>query len=180
MNAEIASLVKRLPGSWRLPNRLDESVAVTFYPDGNFGWTVSAYSAWRKTIQIGTGPFWRGNWQIRPTKWAPKVVDYSRYFAWAGRETCVDVLDAVGMPLPHQAPPTMPLAIEGPFLVMNFTDLSQSILNLCLFGFRLDLANWLNNVAEVFRDGNVRIVEFADDRMTIEPPERRPETWYRV
>lgn len=180
MDATTAQIIKRLPGSWRLPNRDDNSVTITFYPDGNFGWTVSAYSVVQKTTQIFTGPFWRGNWQVRPQKSAVGYSDYFTTLNWGVQETLAECLSLFSLPAERRPPPRFPVAIPGPFLVLNFTDLSQSILNLSILGVRLDVANWMNNIAEVFRDGNQRIVEISDESLRIEGSRNSVETWFRV
>ncbi len=160
-------IIRQLPGSWRLPIRSDESITVSFSPNGKFFWNISAYSTTKKTIQIFTGPDYQGNWHIRSER---------------SKGSSASSLSSVSssFSLIKSQPPKSSSDITGPFLVLNFTDLPHSILNITPFGVRMDVANWINNFFEIARNNDYRILEFTTDEMHLEAPNNTKEVWRRV
>jgi hypothetical protein len=168
MQHSVLEVIRQIPGSWRLSIKTDESITITFFPNGHFFWTISAYSATKKAIQIATGPEWAGNWHVRSERGPHSSLSGSSSSSFSS----FSLFDRN----PRQPVDT---GAQGPYLILNFTELSKSILNFQLFGFRIDLANWVNNFAELIRDGNYRIVEFNKDKMRLENPEGI-EIWHNV
>ncbi|MBF2005550.1 MAG: hypothetical protein IGS49_08790 [Chlorogloeopsis fritschii C42_A2020_084] len=158
---ETIKIVNQLIGSWRLPLNDHDSVSVSFFPNGNFFWTIAAYSTVEKVIQIFKGAEMQGNWQVRPKRKPPKILSKVNLFNTPNRELSV-------------------ASSPGPFLILNFTDLPKSMLNLRFAGWQIDLANWVNNVLEVTRDGHYRILKFSSEEMQLETPEKKVEIWRKA
>lgn len=159
---EIIKIVNQLGGSWRLPITEHDSVSVTFLPNGNFFWTIAAYSSFEKMIQILKGSEMQGNWQVRPTRKPPKITFENIFNILGDRKTSVST------------------NTPRPYLILNFTDLPKSVLNIRLAGSHIDLANWVNNLLEVTRDGHYRILEFSSEEMRLETPEKKIEIWRKA
>jgi len=155
---------RRMPGSWRLPLKEDEAVTITFFPNGRFFYTIAANSALRKLMQIGTGDDWEGNWHVRANRAKPGMLERSS----------ATVRSSFSLGEEKRPPPE-----KGPFLVLNFTEMRKSILNMNLLGVRMDLANWINNLMETMRDGHYRIMEMTDEELHLDGP-NGPEVWHRA
>lgn len=166
-------IMRQLPGSWRLPITKKESVTITFQANGHFYWVASANAPTKKALQIALGAERQGNWQVRSE---PGSRGSLRGSSAAGRSSSANLMAR----LRSQPVPSGPPIPEGPYLILNFTELPKSALNLSLFGVRADVADWINNFLETVRDGNHRIVEFHDDRMVVELPSGSREAWHRA
>lgn len=165
---EPLEIIRQIPGSWRLPIREDESITITFFPNGHFFMTISAYSSAKRTIQVLTGPDWQGNWHVRSQRRSSSSSSSS--------SSPFSSFSSFGKGSSNNPVSNLP----GPYLVLNFTDLTKSILNFQLFGFRVDLANWFNNFCETIKDNNYRILDFDSEEMQLETPEKVKENWHRV
>lgn len=159
---ETNKITNQLTGSWRLPINENNSISITLLSNANFFWTIAAYSTTEKAIQILTGSEMQGNWQVRATRKPPKI-------------------DKIRNPFnTEKAKESSVSSPSGPYLILNFTDLPKSMLNLRIKGWQVDLANWINNVLEVTRDGHYRILEFSSDKMQLKTPENKLEVWRKV
>lgn len=165
----VLEIMRQIPGSWQLPIKDGESVTITFFPNKAFYYKICANSASQKGIQVFTGDDWKGNWHVRSNRTAPSSLEKSS-------TSSANVMRRL---VGKDAPPPKPPA-AGPYLVLNFTALPDSILNLNIAGVRVDLANWVNNLFEAFRDGNYRIIEFTKEEMHLEGPKGNREIWHRT
>jgi len=155
-------IIKRLSGSWRLPISNGESATITFQPSGLFAWNISARNTATKAKQLVLGDDMIGNWHISSEKSTSSVSSFSSFSS------------------SFASKPKADKPLEGPFLILNFKKLPESILNINAFGFRLEIANFINNFLELVRDGNYRIVEFETESMTLENPKGEIEVWHKA
>jgi hypothetical protein len=166
MTDDVLSIIRRLPGSWRLPITDDDSVTATFFPNSSFFWMIAAYSMKSKVVRMLTGDEIKGTWQVRSVR-SKKTLQASSRESSAALKRLFSGADA-----PEVTEP------PGPFLVLTFTDYMKSLLNLQVMGFRADLMNWLNHAKQLLIDNSYRIVDFNDQQMVLEL-DGRLDTWHR-
>jgi hypothetical protein len=165
-------IIRRLGNSsWRLPCKGadDNSVTVTFFPSSQFMWEIHAANTKARIVQAVTGPEWRGNWSVRATP--NKVVGLDSLPSSSAR-----VLSSFGLSrnVPAKTPP-------GPYLVLNFTDLTKCSANITIMGTHCHFGDWLNHLWQLFQDGNFRVLDFDANRMRLEcPGGKQVQIWERA
>jgi hypothetical protein len=155
---------RRILGAWELPAHEDytETICLHGYAS-KFSYTCSATSPKERFRQIFVGDEIHGNWHIRATR------------RKGGRDSSMigSVRSSVGfstefiMPRFRKKGTDLANSLDeddlGPFIVLNFTDISKSVLNVNLVGLRLDIANWLNNFRELVEDDYLKIVSLTEN-----------------
>lgn len=154
LGTKSVQLSRQLVGSWRLPQTPEGTAIVSFHPDGMFIWHNSTCDRLMKAREIVIGATMRGNWHVRNSLAAGQ--------AWFGGW----MSGVFGNPKLHGLPAPKRLA-EDWYLVINFTALPESVLNLNLLGLRCDLANWTLNAWELASLHAHEILEITDETMVL-------------
>lgn len=176
-----SDIKRRILGSWELPSNEDYSETINLYGSpAKFTYTCSATSAKERIRQVFVGDEIHGNWHIRTTRKKNS----------AGSSSSGSVRSSVNFGTNWLAPRAQTGQVDasvrfddddlGPFLVLNFTDITKSILNVNVLGIRFDLANWLNNFREIVEDDYLKIISLTDNdtRLTLKS-KRGTQVWRR-
>jgi hypothetical protein len=153
-------LKKKILGSWELPSHENYSETINLHGSPvRFTYTCSATSVGERCRQILVGDEIYGNWHIRTTRKKTSSSSSAR--------------GSVNFFTGWLAPPSQTGKVDtsvrfddddlGPFLVLNFTEIAKSILNVNVLGIRLDLANWLNNFREIVEDDHLKIISLTEN-----------------
>jgi hypothetical protein len=176
-----SNIKRRILGSWELPSHEDYSETINLYgAPARFTYTCSATSVQERIRQIFVGDEIHGNWHIRTTRKKNS----------GSSSSSGSVRSSVNLGTDWLAPRAQTGKVDssfrlddddlGPFLVLNFTDIAKSILNINVLGLRLDLANWLNNFREIAEDDYLKIISLTDNdtRLTLKG-KRGTQVWRR-
>ncbi|WP_017654649.1 hypothetical protein [Fortiea contorta] len=176
-----SDIKRRILGSWELPSHEEYAETINLYGSpSKFTYTCSATSVKERIRQILVGDEIHGNWHIRTNR-RKSLRDSS-----ASGSVRSSVSFSTNWLAPRAQTGKVDASIRldgddlGPFLVLNFTDITKSILNLNLLGIRLDVANWLNNFREIAEDDYLKIVSLKDNdtRLTLKG-KRGIQVWRR-
>lgn len=174
-----SEIKRRILGSWELSSNEDYSETINLYGSpAKFIYTCSATSAKERIRQIFVGDEIYGNWHIRTARQKNSESSSSSGL----------IKDAVTLGTEWLAPRVRTGKVNTPvrfdenelglFLVLNFTDIPESMFNVNLLGVRLDVANWLNNVREIVDDDYLKIISLTDNdtRLTLKD-KRGTQVW---
>jgi hypothetical protein len=159
-----SDIKRKILGSWELPSNEDYSETINLYGSpAKFTYTCSATSAKERIRQVFVGDEIYGNWHIRTTR----KKSSARSSSFGSVRSSVNF--STGWLAPRAQTSQVDASVRcddddlGPFLVLNFTDITKSILNVNVLGIRFDLANWLNNLREIVEDDYLKIISLTDD-----------------
>jgi hypothetical protein len=176
-----SDIKRRILGSWELPTNENYSETINLYGSpAKFTYTCSATSARERIRQVFVGDEIYGNWHIRTTR----KKNSSGSSSSGSMRSSVNISTAWLAPRAQTGKVDTSIQIDdddlGPFLVLNFTDITKSILNVNVLGVRFDLANWLNNFREIVEDDYLKIISLADNdtRLTLKG-KRGTQVWRR-
>jgi len=171
----------QLQGSWSLPVTADASAVISFLGRSEFWWVLCANSLQEKVRQFFMGNQWHGDWSVI-TERRPNTVGEV-----AGRKF-TKIRKTAKFRLGSAPPPPVVAVERGLFLRLNFMELPKSILNLPLplpihgipVPINLPMGDILGRVLQTFQTGDYRILEFNNQRMTVEPCNgSRKQVWTR-
>jgi hypothetical protein len=177
-----SDIKRRILGSWELPSNEDYSETINLYGSpAKFTYTCSATSAKERIRQVLVGDEIYGNWHIRTTRKKNSAGSSSSGSMRSSASFGTDWLAPRA-----QVGKVVDRSVQaddddlGPFLVLNFTDITKSILNVNILGVRFDLANWLNNFREIVEDDYLKIISLTDKdtRLTLKG-KRGTQVWRR-
>jgi hypothetical protein len=173
-----SDIKRRILGAWELPSNEQYAETITLYgASAKFSYTCSATDIKERIRQIFVGDDIYGNWHIRTTR--PKG---------SSKSSGGSIRSSVSISTRWLAPRHQAQSVDqsfqlddddlGPFLILNFTDITKSILNVNILGIRLDAANWLNNLREIAENDYLKIVSLTDNdtRLTLQG-KRGTQVW---
>lgn len=160
----------QLPGTWRLPETNDYAAKIALSQSGQFIYTISAASTIERARRLLIGDEIAGDWHVRCVR-PPKNV--SGIF--------VEVIRVATSPIapPHQRGRNANEDDEGPFLVLNFTRLPNSILNLRTAHFPIEVGNWLNHVRQIATPDYIKILDLTKTELKVHD-HTGIQVWQRV
>lgn len=168
-----------IPGTWNLPMDDHYAITMTFSRSKQFTCMICAATPRERLRQAFFGDEIRGNWHIRSRKPPQGTVGGSvNAIERIGRGSVVRLTDLVAPPSELGPKPGYEDGEEGPFLVLNYTDFPQSLLNIHAFGFNVKLGNWLSAIRQVISDDYHKILEIDKERLVIDG-RNGPEHWGR-
>lgn len=169
-------VTKRILGSWRLPETKYGTAIASFMADGMFLWHYSSIDRSLKAQEIAIGSCRRGNWHIRTNRlgaflntslpsFAQPMLGAVWNRAWSIEDTFVDSKQLRDC--------------EGLFLILNFTALPESCLNLNLLGLRMDVANWVMNLFEMVGNPCHELLSVSTSQLQIRY-DGKEATWNKI
>ncbi|MBD2432080.1 MULTISPECIES: hypothetical protein [Fischerella] len=163
---------RKIVGTWQLPIHHEYSETITLMGFGSkFSYTCSAADVRQRFRQLFTGSEIRGNWHIRNT-----IKETSDSKSSVGGSVTKTVGGSVRISTGFLTAPFLKEQQNssarsellesdrtGPFLFLNFDELTQSILNIPTPRGRIELGNLLNNLRQVFEEDYFKIVSLTDN-----------------
>lgn len=160
---EPADIQRKIVGSWQLPIHDDYSETITLHgAPRRLIYTCSAASFPERLRQFFVGDELYGNWQIRTSRSKQCAIASSAKGSVKRSTTSSLTWIAPRFETEGEKSNISNEYETGLFLVLNFTDIPKSLLNLNLVGLRIDIANWLNNLREMIEDDVFKIVALTD------------------
>jgi hypothetical protein len=172
---------RKMQGTWQLPMNEHYSDTLSLYPQGKLLYTCRAASFEERFHQMFVGDEQMGNWHVRSTYKKNALLNSRVGGSIRGSVGSVNFIapgfqrDGFDSSNVNQDNDT------GPFLILNFTELTKSILNPTVAGFRIDIGNLLNNFRELVQDDCLQIVSFTDNDTKLTLRGNRGTTvWHKV
>lgn len=162
---EPADIQRKIVGSWQLPIHDDYSETITLHgAPRRLVYTCSAASFKERLRQFFVGDELYGNWQIRTSRSKQSKSAIASSVGGSLKRSTTGSLTWISPRFEKEGSPsnTNDEYETGLFLVLNFTDIPKSLLNLNLVGLRIDIGNWLNNLREMIEDDSFKIISLTD------------------
>ena len=171
LDTEEEEIERLLIGTWRLPLTEDYLVKIALGGVGTFKYTIAAASSKERARRLLLGEEIGGDWHIRRRR---KPVGGLRQSS-AGS---VEFITSSIAP-PHQRGGSSSKDELGPFLVLNFTQVPKSILNLPIAGFHIELGSWLTHIRQVFVDDYIKLLDLTKSELKVHG-HSGIEVWRRI
>jgi hypothetical protein len=174
---EIGSMLRGT--TWELPMGDDYSVELTLGNRLQMRYSICALTPKERLHRIIVGDDIAGTWKVVGRKPPSGPLSSSVHGPIGGS---IRKLTDIIAP-PSERSDHAPIYADGevgPFLLLNFTDFPQSLLNVHAFGFNLKLGNWLNAVRQIVAEDYRKIVSLTEQELIVEGRDNQNEVWHRA
>ena len=187
-------MMKQLAGYWIRPSKPEFEEFVSLFPNGHLEFKVTPKTSKAALMNVVIGETRNGTWGLtarRPPQFLDKIRsssaatserlpnssmsvvpkflrDFARYDPETGE--CRDRRRTAGTV--HQA--------QIGWLILKTTKLVDSRLNPNIAGTHLHLADWFNDLSQIFGDNLHAVIEFEEPKLTLRLSDGRVEKWERI
>lgn len=168
--AELTALRTEIAGTWLMTSENVLAPTITLQDNAVMHMVLPATNGKERARQMVSGDTITGNWYLQ------SVASRRSKLASVGSITS----SLLQKPLRNGQAPSAKDA--GPFLVLNFQDLPKAIGNIKMFGFRLDIINWIIAADELGAGRHIQLLDHANlrERLSVRMPDSSRQTWVRV
>lgn len=176
---EIWEVSRDLRGCWSLPQYDSFSVTISFSANSEFTYAITALNTKQRIKAMTIGNKIHGTWTVRDTYPGDDNQEAPSELRSVSSRAARKLTGVFGPPTQQAEPQPYQKGENGPFLMLNFTDLPDSHLNLSFLGAKLPIANFMNKLRELAAPDVFKIIDITLPTMQVEG-RQGIETWHKT